>query len=42
VLFWCHYEQTAHVASALRERVGGWATVRRAPFEPQGADVRAM
>jgi homoserine kinase len=42
VLFWCHYEQTAHVAAALRERVEGWATVRRAPFEPQGADVRAL
>jgi homoserine kinase len=42
VLFWCHYEQTAHVASELRERVSGWATVRRAPFEPQGADVRAL
>jgi len=42
VLVWCHYEQTGSVAAALRERVEGWASVRRAPFEPQGADVRAL
>jgi homoserine kinase len=42
VLFWCHYEQTGHVVRALRERAEGWAEVIRAPFEPQGADVRAL
>jgi homoserine kinase len=42
VLVWCHYEQTGAVFEALRARVEGWATVARAPFEPQGADVRAL
>ncbi|TMK42121.1 MAG: homoserine kinase [Actinobacteria bacterium] len=42
VLFWCHYEQTGHVVRALRARVEGWAQVVRTPFEPQGADVRAL
>ncbi len=42
VLFWCHYEQTAQVARGLRERVTGWSSVLRAPFETQGADVRAL
>jgi homoserine kinase len=42
VLVWCHYEQTGAVFEALRERVAGWASVVRAPFEPQGADVRAL
>jgi hypothetical protein len=39
VLVWCHYEQTAPVASRLRELAGDWAVVMRVPFEPQGADV---
>jgi homoserine kinase len=42
VLFWCHYEQTGHVAEALRPRTEGWARVVRVPFESQGADVRAL
>jgi hypothetical protein len=27
---------------ALRREADGWADVVRAPFEPQGADVRAL
>jgi homoserine kinase len=39
VLFWCFYEQTGAVAEALTGEVEGWASVIRAPFEPQGAYV---
>lgn len=39
VLVWCFYEQTGSVVQALRERIDGWATLVRAPFEPQGAYV---
>ena len=42
VLFWCHYDQTAGVVEALRREADGWADVLRAPFESQGADVRAL
>jgi homoserine kinase len=42
VLVWSHYEQTAGVAQALRRATEGWAQVRRVPFEPQGAEVRAL
>jgi homoserine kinase len=42
VLFWCHYDQTAAVIEALRRETAGWADVMRAPFESQGADVRAL
>jgi homoserine kinase len=42
VLVWCHYEQTGTVLEALRAEAEGWADVLRAPFEPQGADVRAL
>ena len=42
VLVWCHYEQTAAVVRRLQEEAEGWATVVRAPFETQGADVRAL
>ena len=42
VLVWSHYEQTAAVVAALNERTRGWASVLRAPFEPQGADVREI
>lgn len=42
VLVWCFYEQTGAVVEALRQRVEGWATLVRTPFEPQGADVRAL
>jgi homoserine kinase len=42
VLFWCHYDQTAAVVEALRREAARWADVMRAPFESQGADVRAL
>jgi homoserine kinase len=42
VLVWCHYEQTGGVLEALRREAEGWADVLRAPFESQGADVRAL
>ena len=42
VLFWCHYETTAAVVESLRGACEGWAQVIRAPFEPMGADVRAL
>jgi homoserine kinase len=42
VLVWTHYEQTGGVVEALRREAEGWAAVIRAPFEPQGADVREL
>jgi homoserine kinase len=42
VLVWCRYEQTGHVVEALTRHTKGWATVVRAPFESQGADVRSL
>jgi homoserine kinase len=39
VLVWCFYEQTGAVAEALAAQIGGWATLLRASFEPQGAYV---
>jgi homoserine kinase len=42
VLVWCHYESTAAVVEALRREADGWARVMRAPFEPQGGDVREL
>jgi homoserine kinase len=42
VLVWCFYEQTGAVAEALRPLIDGWATLQRAPFEPQGAYVAAL
>lgn len=42
VLVWCLYEQTGRVVEALEREVGDWATVRRTPFESQGADVREL
>jgi len=39
VLVWCFYEQTGAVAEALSAEIDGWATLLRAPFEPQGAYV---
>ncbi len=42
VLVWCFYEQTGAVAEALRERVAGWATLMRVPFESQGAYVEEL
>lgn len=42
VLVWCFYEQTGAVAEALSAEVEGWASLLRAPFEPQGAYVSEM
>ncbi len=42
VLVWCQYDQTAGVVDALEREVRGWASVMRAPFESQGADVREL
>ncbi len=42
VLMWSHYQQTAGVYEAVKRRAGSWAEVLRAPFEPMGADVRAL
>ncbi len=42
VLVWCFYEQTGAVAEALAAEVEGWASVLRAPFEPQGAYVEEL
>ncbi|HEU4974626.1 MAG TPA: homoserine kinase [Baekduia sp.] len=42
VLVWCRFDQTGVVLDALRAEVDGWAQVLRAPFEPLGADVRAL
>jgi homoserine kinase len=42
VLVWSRYDQTGPVIEALRRETKGWATVMRAGFEPQGADVREL
>lgn len=42
VLVWCRYDQTGALIGALEQEVGGWATVMRARFESQGADVREL
>src|SRR4051812_19230209 len=42
VLVWSHYEQTGGVAQGLKRETEGWAAVMRVPFEPQGAEVRAL
>jgi homoserine kinase len=42
VLFWCHYEETGRVLAQLGREAEGWATVVRAAFEVQGADVREL
>jgi homoserine kinase len=42
VLVWTRFEQTGGVIEALRREADGWATVMRAPFESQGADVRRL
>jgi homoserine kinase len=42
VLVWSHYEQTGAVVAALARETREWATVMRAPFESQGADVRGL
>jgi homoserine kinase len=42
VLVWCFYEQTGAVAEALQREIDGWASLMRAPFEPQGAYVVSL
>ena len=42
VLFWSHYEHTGGLVERLSHECSGWATVLRAPFESQGADVREL
>jgi homoserine kinase len=42
VLVWCFYEQTGAVVEALQGQIEGWATLLRAPFEPQGAYVGGL
>jgi homoserine kinase len=42
VLVWCFYEQTGAVVEALWREIEGWATLLRAPFEPQGAYVGGL
>jgi homoserine kinase len=42
VLFWCRYDQTGGVVQRLTRETQGWASVLRAPFESQGADVREL
>jgi homoserine kinase len=39
VLVWCFWQDTGKVFDALGKRVGDWAEVRRANFNPLGADV---
>jgi homoserine kinase len=42
VLVWSHYDQTGGLMERLSAQTAGWATVLRAPFESQGADVREL
>jgi homoserine kinase len=42
VLVWSRYDQTGPLVEALKREAAGWATVMRAGFEPQGADVRSL
>jgi len=42
VLVWSRYDQTGALIEALRRETAEWATVMRAGFEPQGADVREL
>jgi homoserine kinase len=42
VLVWCRFEHTGAVMEGLAREARGWAEVIRAPFETQGADVRAL
>lgn len=39
VLVWTTWEEAGGVAAALKDRCGGWAEVKRLPFEPLGVDV---
>jgi homoserine kinase len=39
VLVWTTVEDAGRVAARLKDRHGEWASVRRLPFSPLGADV---
>jgi len=39
VLVWSFWQTTGDVSRKLEERFGEWATIRRVPFTPLGADV---
>lgn len=39
VLVWTTWQDAGNVVAALEERCGGWAEVKRLPFDPLGADV---
>jgi homoserine kinase len=42
VLVWTHYESTGAVIRRVEALADGWADVRRAGFEGQGADVKEL
>jgi homoserine kinase len=42
VLVWTQVEQTGSVTRVLSKQTAGWASVLRAPFEPEGAYVRDL
>jgi homoserine kinase len=42
VLVWSYWQDTGKVMGAVEERCGGWAEVRRVPFNPLGADVTEL
>jgi homoserine kinase len=42
VLVWCRAADTAAVRAALEAEAAGWAEVMPAPFEPAGAETRAL
>jgi homoserine kinase len=42
VLVWTHYESTGSVMRRVEALAEGWADVRRAGFESQGADVKEL
>jgi homoserine kinase len=42
VLVWCRFDQTGPLLESLKRDAAGWATVLRARFEAQGADVSEL
>jgi homoserine kinase len=42
VLVWCRFDQTGALVDGLAREAEGWATVMRARFEAQRADVREL
>ena len=41
-MVWSQYDQTGGLVERLGAQTDGWATVLRAPFESQGAEVREL